>query len=280
MNKIIKVSNLTYSYPHQQNKSLKNINLEINNGEWVSILGHNGSGKSTFVKLLNGLLLKEYGTIKINNIELNENTIWEIRDLIGMVFQNPDNQFVGATVSEDIAFGLENRNIDRDTMIQQVNKMLKIVKMNEFYNREPAKLSGGQKQRVAIASVLAIEPQILILDEATSMLDPHGKLEIMNIIKELKKILKDKLTILAITHDIEETINSDRIIIFEDGEIVANDISNNILSDKSLLDKFNLDIPFTEKLKYLLKNKGILIDERYMDINDMENWICQLILKK
>ena len=226
MEEIIKVENLCFEYePGLQ--TINNISFQIHKGEYVAILGHNGSGKSTIAKLLIGLLEKKSGEIYIDDYQLNLENLYKIREKVGIVFQNPDNQFIGATVRDDIAFGLENICVPREQMDELINRYSKVVRMENFLDHEPTKLSGGQKQRVAIAGILAMSPSIIILDEATSMLDPRGRKEINELVKELKK--QNNMTIISITHDIEEAKNADRVILLNKGEIVDCDKPQKIL---------------------------------------------------
>ena len=184
MQPIIEMKDLTFRYQEEdQTPALNKVSLSINQGEWIAIIGHNGSGKSTLAKTINGLLLPESGSIKVNGQEINEKTIWEVRRNVGMVFQNPDNQFVGSTVEDDVAFGLENQGVPREEMLVRVKQSLEQVRMAEFMRKEPSRLSGGQKQRVAIAGIVALRPNVIILDEATSMLDPEGRLEVIATVK-------------------------------------------------------------------------------------------------
>ena len=203
MENIIEVKNLSYRYDHKsEDYILKDVSFHVKQGEWLSIVGHNGSGKSTTVRLIDGLLEAESGDIIISGDKLTADNVWEKRRQIGMVFQNPDNQFVGATVEDDVAFGLENQGMDYPMMVKRVHEALELVGMQNFKEREPARLSGGQKQRVAIAGVVALQPDIIILDEATSMLDPEGRLELIRTVKEIKD--KNHLTVISITHDLDE----------------------------------------------------------------------------
>ena len=235
-----------------------------------------GSGKSTIAKLLIGLLEKSGGSIKVNEYELTLDNLYKVRDNIGIVFQNPDNQFIGATVRDDIAFGLENTCVPQVEMDEIINTYAAKVGMSNFLDHEPTKLSGGQKQRVAIAGILAMSPTIIILDEATSMLDPMGRREINNLVKELNKA-KD-ITIISITHDIEEAKNADQVIILNDGKIVANGKPEDVLSDKNSLIKYELDIPFALKVAQRLEKTNIRTSKSlYMDVFIEE--LCQLHLK-
>lgn len=259
---MIEVNDLDFSYS-KEDHALKGISFSVEDKEWVSIIGHNGSGKSTISKLLIGLLAPNSGTIKIDDIVLSEDTVDDIRKKIGIVFQNPDNQFVGVNVQYDIAFGLENHQVPREEMIKLIDEYTKKVGMNEYLLREPSSLSGGQKQRVAIAGILAMNCDIIILDEATSMLDPQGTKDITQLIISLKE--KYQKTIITITHDLNFAALSDRIIVLKDGEIIANDKPANIFEQQSLLESSNLDIPFNLKLykmaladETLVKNKNLM----------------------
>ncbi|ARW19261.1 Energy-coupling factor transporter ATP-binding protein EcfA1 [Pediococcus pentosaceus] len=219
MNNIIDVKNLTYKYANSgDKKALDNVSLSIEKGSWTSIVGHNGSGKSTLARSIDGLMSYNEGVINVDGIILSDDTVWDIRKKIGMIFQNPDNQFVGATVEDDVAFGLENLGIETDKMHKIVNNVLKKVRMEDFKERQPDQLSGGQKQRVAIAGVLASKPEIIILDEATSMLDPQGRYEIINLINEIHQ--ENDITVISITHDVSEAMLSDHVIVLNDGKIV------------------------------------------------------------
>lgn len=240
---MIQVNNLTYIY-QKKDLALDDISFEIKDGEFVSILGHNGSGKSTLSKILVGLLEPTKGNVKINNLDLNEKNINEIRKNVGIVFQNPDNQFVGVSVKHDIAFGMENREIPRDEMLRRIDEYIKKVDMERYIDAEPHTLSGGQKQRVAIAGILALNTDIIILDEATSMLDPEGVIEI----KELIKSLKGKKTIISITHDLDFARLSDRVIVLRDGKIIKDCTPDEAFNDIESLQSSRLDIPFNLKL--------------------------------
>jgi len=218
MKPIIELNAITVRYSEEERAALNNVSFSINKGEWVALIGHNGSGKSTLAKTINGLILPQEGSVSVGELPLNEENIWNIRKMVGMVFQNPDNQFVGSTVEDDVAFGLENQGIPREEMLVRVKDALEQVRMSEFATREPARLSGGQKQRVAIAGVVALRPDIIILDEATSMLDPEGREEVIATIKKIKE--KNNLTVLSITHDIDEAANANRVLVMRQGELV------------------------------------------------------------
>ncbi|WP_270336902.1 energy-coupling factor ABC transporter ATP-binding protein [Weissella cibaria] len=280
MTPIIELSHVTYSYPNSDTPALKDLSLTINQGEWVAIIGHNGSGKSTLAKLLNYLLAPTAGDITIAGTSVTEENMWAIRDMVGMVFQNPDNQFVGATVADDVAFGLENRGIARDEMITRVQAALTEVQMAAFADREPARLSGGQKQRVAIASVLAIQPKILILDEATAMLDPKGRREMLALVHELKTRMGDELTVLSITHDIEEAASADRVVVINDGDLIETGAPAQVFANADKLREFGLAVPFAEQLKEKLRERGIDVPASYLTTEGMVDWLWQSISTK
>lgn len=242
---MIRVNDLDYSYS-QQDHALKGISFEVKDQEWLSILGHNGSGKSTISKLLVGILAPQKGSIYYDDIELTEKTVDKIRNRVGIVFQNPDNQFVGVNVKYDIAFGLENRCVPSSEMQKLIVEYATKVGMQDYLLREPQTLSGGQKQRVAIAGILALNTDVIILDEATSMLDPQGTREIIAVIKELKE--KYHKTIITITHDLDLARLSDRIIVMKEGNIIADDVPGKIFEQSDLLKSSKLDMPFNLKL--------------------------------
>lgn len=275
--KIIEVEHLNFRYPQTEGRpALSDVNLTIEQGEWVAIIGHNGSGKSTLAKSLDGLLPlnPESGKIRVAGIELTEDSVWDIRRQIGMVFQNPDNQFVGATVEDDVAFGLENIGLPRDEMVTRVHDALARVRMTEFADREPARLSGGQKQRVAIAGVIALQPQIIILDESTSMLDPNGRIEVLDTVRELKE--QENLTVISITHDIDEAANANRIVILDDGEIKESGTPAEIFQYGERLIELGLDVPYAERLKAALHRQGLIVPQQYLTEEGLVDWLWTL----
>lgn len=259
----IEINNLSFAYT-KKDKAIKNISLTIEEGEWVSIIGHNGSGKSTLSKLIIGLLHANKGEIKIFNVPLNEETLNDCRKRIGIVFQNPDNQFVGVTVRHDIAFGLENLCVERPEMLNLIEEFSTKVGMHEYLDREPHLLSGGQKQRVAIAGILACNSDIIILDEATSMLDPEGVNSVVELFKELKN--KYHKTMITITHDLDIAALSDRIIVLKEGSIILEGTPSEVFQEEDKLHEAYLDIPFNLRLfnevkkDPVLKNKEGLVD--------------------
>ena len=235
----IQIKDLSFGYSQKQDV-LKNISVEFQKGDWVAILGHNGSGKSTLAKALVGLIEPDRGSITIDGVEMNENTAYEVRQKIGIVFQNPDNQFVGVTVRDDIAFGLENLCVPRDEMLKRIEFYAEKVQMKQFLDKEPQELSGGQKQRVAIAGILAMQTDIIIFDESTSMLDPSAREELMAYIRQLHD---EGLTIIMITHDINEALLADKLLILKEGEIKAFGLAKGLMKDKSLFIDSHLELP-------------------------------------
>ena len=252
---VIELRNITFSYNEDKN-TLNNVSLKIEKGKFVSVVGHNGSGKSTLAKLIMGLLIPDSGEIYIDGELLTKKTAFKIRQKMALVFQNPDNQFIGATVEDDIAFGLENRNVKHSDMQAIIEEFAKEVGMIDFLNKEPSMLSGGQKQRVAIAGALALSPDIIIFDEATSMLDPKGKKDIRELIKKMRG-LNPNLTILSITHDIEEAYESDEVVVMSKGRVVTLGDPKTVLNDEALLKTAGIDTPFVLAIKQKLKEQNI-----------------------
>ena len=275
MKSVVDVKNLSFRYKESQEYyDVKDITFHVKHGEWLSIVGHNGSGKSTTVRLIDGLLEAESGEIVIDGQRLTEENVWNIRRQIGMVFQNPDNQFVGATVEDDVAFGLENQGLSRQEMKKRVEEALDLVGMLEFKKREPARLSGGQKQRVAIAGVVALRPAILILDEATSMLDPEGRRELIETVKGIRKDYD--MTVISITHDLEEVAISDRVLVMKKGEIESTSGPRELFS-RNDLDQIGLDDPFSNQLKYSLSQNGYDLPENYLTESELEDKLWELL---
>lgn len=252
MKQMIELKNVSFRYDNTvEEYQIDTVSFHVKQGEWLSIVGHNGSGKSTVVRLIDGLLEAESGEIYVDGKQLTRETIWEIRSKIGIVFQNPDNQFVGATVEDDVAFGLENQGIPREEMLQRVEKAIGQVGMLEFKDREPSRLSGGQKQRVAIAGIIALRPTIIILDEATSMLDPEGREDLMAVMRELQK--KFQLTIISITHDLTEIALSDRTLVFQKGKLESSMTPRELFS-RNDLNEIGLDKPFSKQVQESLSS--------------------------
>ena len=280
MDNIISFSNVSLTYPEAKRPAINNVSFNIKKGSWTAIIGHNGSGKSTITRLINGLLVPDKNpdtNIKVDGINLSDDTVWQIRDRVGLVFQNPDNQFVGATVADDVAFGLENRGVPREQMLEIVDKSIANVGMMEYKFAEPSNLSGGQKQRVAIAGILAVKPQIIILDEATSMLDPNGRKSILSLVRKMQA--KNNLTVISITHDIDEAEKADDIIVLDDGVIIDQGTPETIFKQADLIEKIGLEEPFIYRLMTKLKENGIDIPNKIKSQEELLEYLCQLNLK-
>ena len=278
MTNIIEVKDLKYKYNEADTTyTLNGVSFHVKQGEWLSIIGHNGSGKSTTVRLIDGLLEAESGDIIIAGDKLTVDNVWEKRRQIGMVFQNPDNQFVGATVEDDVAFGLENQGIPLEEMQERVHQALELVGMSDFKKREPARLSGGQKQRVAIAGVVALRPNIIILDEATSMLDPEGRLDLIRTVKDIKDHYD--MTVISITHDLDEVALSDRVIVMKEGEVESVSRPEELFMRKDL-QALDLNQPFTADLADQLRHKGLEVPDRYFTEEELEETLWELLSNK
>ena len=275
---VVKLSHIDFRYYGSEVNSLTDVSLEIKEGEWVAIIGPNGSGKSTLAKIMNGLLVPAAGQVTIKDLTIDEETVWEARRSVGMVFQNPDNQFVGSTVEEDVAFGLENNGVPRQEMISRIEEALAEVRMSEFKDKEPARLSGGQKQRVALASILALRPDIIILDEATSMLDPNGRQEVIAAIRKIKE--RFNLTVISITHDLDEASLADRILMMQGGRLVQDKKPEEIFLMGEQLVEQGLDVPFSQKLKDALAARGLDVPDNYLDEEALLTWITPLYSTK
>ena len=265
---LIEIKDLSYSY-NEKKKAVDGVSFCIEKGSYTTIIGHNGSGKSTLAKLISGLLPIKQGEVIVDGKNVNEENMPELRKKLGIVFQNPDNQFIGSTVKDDIAFGLENRLVDAKDMETIIEEYAKKVGLKEFLDSEPQNLSGGQKQRVAIAGVMAMHPEIIIFDEATSMLDPKGKKEIKKLMAELAQ--DDKYTIISITHDIEEVLQSDDCVVLNQGKLFMHDKPSKVFEKASELRKINLDIPFVSQVKELFADKKIKLKS-----NDLKGMVEEL----
>ena len=277
MENIIEVRNLKYKYDSEsENYTLNDVSFQVKKGEWLSIVGHNGSGKSTTVRLIDGLLEAESGDIIISGDKLTVENVWEKRRQIGMVFQNPDNQFVGATVEDDVAFGLENQGLDYNLMVERVQQALELVGMQDFKEREPARLSGGQKQRVAVAGVVALRPDIIILDEATSMLDPEGRLDLIQTVKKIKD--KNQLTVISITHDLDEIALSDRVLVMKEGQVESTATPRELFSREDL-EELGLDQPFVNQVKAALCQSGLPLPDSYLTEKELQDQLWALLSK-
>ena len=275
---MIEIKNLKFKYNQDQTSyTLNDVSFHVKHGEWLSIVGHNGSGKSSTARLIGGLLVADSGQIIVDGQELTEETVWDIRDKIGMVFQNPDNQFVGATVEDDVAFGLENKGLPYKEMVSRVQEALSFVGMMDFKDREPARLSGGQKQRVAIAGIIAMRPSILILDEATSMLDPEGRQELIQSIEDIRQ--QYGMTVLSITHDLDEVVMSNRVLVLKQGKVESISSPRELFSRGSELVDLGLDIPFSALLTQKLKNQGLIDCEGYLTEKELVEQLWEYLSK-
>lgn len=249
-------------------KALDGINIDIKDGEFVALLGHNGSGKSTFAKHLNGLLTPSEGTLYINGYDIyNSDNLWDIRQSVGMVFQNPDNQIVGTVVEEDVGFGPENLGLRTSEICKRVDESLSKVKMLEHRYESPNRLSGGQKQRVAIAGILALKPKCIVLDEPTAMLDPMGRKDVIEIIHDLNK--KEGITIILVTHNMEEVIYADRIYVMDKGNVVMDGSPREIFSQRRRLNEYKLEVPQATLIGEYLKEKGLPISKTVLSIDEL-----------
>lgn len=280
---IISVRDLVYRYNLQRNvddelendAALNGINMDIKKGEFVTIIGHNGSGKSTLAKHFNALLLPSEGVVVVDGIDTrNSDMIWNIRQTAGMVFQNPDNQLVASVVEEDVAFGPENLGIPPQNIRERVKEALEAVGMIEYAQKAPHLLSGGQKQRVAIAGIIAMRPKCIILDEATAMLDPMGRQEVMNTVKKLNK--EDGITIINITHYMDEAVDADRVFVMDHGTIVMSGSPREVFKNVELLKQLGLDVPQMTELAYLMRKEGYDIPADILTVDEMVELICRL----
>ena len=277
MENIINVKDMTFEYVtiDSKFKAIDDLSLEVKQGEFVAIIGHNGSGKSTLSKNLNAILVPTQGDIYIDGMNTkDESKLWNIRQTAGMVFQNPDNQIVATIVEEDVAFGPENLGIEPKVIRQRVEESLKSVGIYELKDRQPHLLSGGQKQRVAIAGIIAMRPKCIIFDEATAMLDPSGRKEVMNIIKKLNK--EENITTLHITHYMEEAVQADRVVVVDKGKKLLEGTPKEVFKNVDLLKKIGLDVPYMTELAGLLREEGLDIDDDILTVDEMVDKLCQL----
>ena len=276
---MIKSEDLVFKYVNaeEQNEkvAINHVSMEVKNGEFLVILGHNGSGKSTMAKHMNALLLPSVGKMYVDGLDTSDiENIWEVRRRAGMVFQNPDNQLVATIVEEDVAFGPENLGVDPKEIRERVDDSLKAVGMYEYRKHAPHLLSGGQKQRIAIAGILAMRPKCIVLDEPTAMLDPSGRNEVMKTIKEVNK--KFGITIILITHYMDEAAQADRIIVMDKGEKVMEGVPREIFSQVKKIKSIGLDVPQVTELAYELQKEGVDISTEILNIDEMVNALCQL----
>lgn len=266
---VILTENLSFNYNSDlgENTALKSIDFSVKKGEFVAVLGHNGSGKSTLAKHLNAILLPSGGKVYVNGIDTSDSErLWDIRSNTAMVFQNPDNQIVATVVEEDVAFGVENLGIPSDEIKKRVAEALEIVGMSEYAAHAPHLLSGGQKQRVAIAGVIAMRPEIIVFDEATAMLDPMGRKEVMDCILKLNKTRG--ITVVFITHNMDEAVLADRVVVINEGEILMNDIPKKVFSNVEILKSYGLDVPQVTYLTHLLRKRGIDIPKDILTVDE------------
>lgn len=276
MEELITVQNVSFRYQEEQPHVLHDVSLSVHKGEWLAIVGHNGSGKSTLAKLLNGLQLPEEGDIIVEGYNSrDEESIWEIRRRVGIVFQNPDNQFVGTSVRDDVAFGLENSGMAREKMLERIHESVNKVRMADYLDQEPHRLSGGQKQRVAIAGIIALRPSIVILDEATSMLDPAGRKEVLQTMRELKD--EEGMTVISITHDLEEAAQADRLIVMNAGEVIDEGLPVDVFKKGDMLEQIGLDLPFPLQVQRALSEKGYDFSKLTLSQEELVNelWTLQ-----
>ena len=281
MDNIIEIKNVSFEYTDEESvyTAVKNINLNIERGSFTVILGHNGSGKSTLAKMLNGLNKPSFGDVFVDGINTkDEATEIEVKRRVGMVFQNPDNQLVASIVEEDVAFGPENLGLEPSVIRQRVDSALKAVGMEEFATSTPHRLSGGQKQRIAIAGIIAMEPECLVLDEPTAMLDPKGRREIISTLENLNR--EKGITIVLITHYMEEAENADRVLVMNDGEIITDGKPSDVFQNVQLLKSVGLDVPQTTELLYALKQKGFSVDTSMISIKDTAIEIAKSLSKE
>lgn len=277
MENIIEIDNLIFEYSNDEftHRAIDNFSLNVKKGEFVAVIGHNGSGKSTLSKNLNAILLPTSGDVKINGMNTkDESLLWDIRQTAGMVFQNPDNQIVATIVEEDVAFGCENLGVESSEIRKRVDNALKSVEMYELRDRQPHLLSGGQKQRVAIAGIIAMMPACIIFDEATAMLDPSGRKEVMDTIKKLNK--EYNITVLHITHFMEEAVEADRVIVMEKGKKVLEGSPKEVFSHIEQLKEIGLDVPYMTELAHMLNESGIEVDKNVLTVEEMVGELCRL----
>lgn len=272
MKEVLSMDHVSYTYQVEDGESKKavdGVSFSVQDGEWIAIVGHNGSGKSTLAKLMIGLLFPDEGDVNVFIEKMTEENMWAIRSRMGIVFQNPDNQFVGSTVQDDVAFALENNGVPFEDMVNRVHEALAQVKMSDFLDHEPHHLSGGQKQRVAIAGALALQPQLLILDEATSMLDPQGRDEVIRVVTELRR--KTGLTVISITHDLEEVLLADRIIVMNQGSVLTIGTPEQVFARGEEMEAIGLDLPFAMKVSGLLRKHGMALNGEHMTEEELVN---------
>ena len=270
----ILLENVSFSYDKNHN-ALNNVSLSIEKGEYVAILGHNGSGKSTLAKLLNGLITANSGNMEICGLSpFEKKNLFEIRKKVGVIFQNPDNQLVASIVEDDVAFGPENLGVKRDEIAKRIDFALSSVNMLDFKKSSPTRLSGGQKQRIAIAGVLALQPQVLVLDESTSMLDPRGREEVLSVVKKLNE---SGVTVIAITHYMDEAVEADKIYVLSGGEVICSGTPNQVFAEKKALEIAGLELPLSQKIANQLKQNRIPMEQDVLTENSLLEGLCKLL---
>lgn len=279
MEKMIECKNLVFKYitgeNNEEKTAINDVNLTVNKGEFLVVLGHNGSGKSTIAKHMNALLLPSEGTVVVKGLNTSDpNNLWDIRAAAGMVFQNPDNQLVATIVEEDVAFGPENLGVPPEEIRKRVDDALEKVGMKEYRRHAPHLLSGGQKQRIAIAGILAMQPDCIIFDEPTAMLDPSGRKEVIRNIKDINK--EHGITVVLITHYMDEAAEADRIVVMDGGKVIIEGIPRAVFSEVEKIKNIGLDVPQVTELCYELQKEGINIDTKILNVNEMVSAICQL----
>ena len=271
---ILSLENVSFSYD-KQISVLKDLTLCVNEGEYIAVIGHNGSGKSTLAKLLNGLIKPQSGCVLVDGLSTSEKKdIFEIRKKVGLVFQNPDNQLVASIVEDDVAFGPENIGLDREEIGKRIEFALSAVGMQEYRDASPERLSGGQKQRVAIAGVLALKPQVLVLDESTAMLDPQGRKEVLEVVKKLNK--EQKTTVIAVTHYMDEIIDADRVIVLHKGQVACMGTPSEVFSQKENLKEWGLELPLVTQIALKIKEKGVNINTQILTKERLVEELCAL----
>ena len=280
MNTMIECRNLVFKYTASENQeekiAINDVNLQITEGEFIAILGHNGSGKSTMAKHMNALLIPTDGKMLVNKMDTSDmNNLWNIRETAGMVFQNPDNQLVATIVEEDVAFGPENLGVAPEEIRKRVDEALERVGMSEYKKHAPHLLSGGQKQRIAIAGILAMQPKCIIFDEPTAMLDPSGRKEVMNVIEKLNK--EENITVLHITHYMEEAVQADRVIVMDKGRKVLEGTPKEVFRNVKMLKEIGLDVPYMTELATSLREEGIEINDDILTVDEMVVKLCRLL---
>ncbi len=274
---LLQAENLTFSYDKKHNV-IKNVSLSVEKGEYIAVIGRNGSGKSTLAKLFNGLVKPDSGKLTVDGFDGNDkNSLFEIRKRVGVVFQNPDNQLVASIVEDDVAFGPENLGVPREEIGKRIDFALKAVGMEKFRHSSPTRLSGGQKQRIAIAGVLALMPEILVLDESTAMLDPQGRKEVLEVVEKLNK--EKNVTVITITHYMDEVLNADKVLVLSDGEVVLTGTPEEIFKEKERLKSLGLELPLAAVVAERLKEKGVALPDGILTNEGLAEALCALKAK-